>query len=207
MWIAKLHFDMKNRILPVFFLFGLTLGLANENESWIRINNLGYLPQSIKVAVLGSKAKVKVTSFSLVDAVTGKPVYSSKKITPKGAYGPFEPSFRLDFSGLEKTGRYFIQVNAITSPVLDVNADAYDNTAHSLLRYMRQQRCGYNPFLTDSCHLDDGYIIYNPKREGERIDVTGGWHDATDYLQYTTTSANAVYQLLLAYRENPEAFG
>lgn len=55
--------------------------------------------------------------------------------------------------------------------------------------------------------MDDGFIVYNPKREGERIDVTGGWHDASDYLQYTATSANAVYQLLLAYRENPGAFG
>src|SRR5690606_5308691 len=126
MWIVKLHFDMKNRMLLVFFLFCLSLGLANENESWIRINNLRYLPQSIKVAVLGSKAKMKVTSFALMEAVTGKQVYSSKKITPKGAYGPFESSFRSVFSDFENTGRYFIQVNAIESPVFDVNADVYD---------------------------------------------------------------------------------
>ena len=46
---------------------------------------------------------------------------------------------------------------------------------------MRQQRCGYNPYLVDSCHVDDGYIVYHPTKTGERIDVTGGWHDATDY--------------------------
>ena len=39
------------------------------------------------------------------------------------------------------------------------------------------------------------------------MDVTGGWHDATDYLQYTATSSNAIFQLLFAYRENPTAFG
>ena len=72
---------------------------------------------------------------------------------------------------------------------------------------MRQQRCGFNPYLVDSCHLDDGYIVYHPTKTGERIDVTGGWHDATDYLQYTATSANAVFQLLFSYRENPKAFG
>jgi hypothetical protein len=38
------------------------------------------------------------------------------------------------------------------------------------------------------------------------VDVTGGWHDAADYLQYVATSANAVYQMLFAYKENPEAF-
>ena len=72
---------------------------------------------------------------------------------------------------------------------------------------MRQQRCGYNPFLHDSCHTRDGYIIYHPAADSTHIDVTGGWHDATDYLQYTATSANAVYQMLLAYQLNPSAFG
>ena len=72
---------------------------------------------------------------------------------------------------------------------------------------MRQQRCGYNPFLKDSCHVHDGYIVYHPTKTGQHIDVRGGWHDATDYLQYTTTSANAIYQMMFAYRENPEAFG
>lgn len=197
---------MKNRMLLVFFIFAFAIGWAKE-ESWIRINNLGYLPQSIKVAVLGSKVEVEVKSFSLVDAVTGKKVYTSRRVMAKGAYGPFASSYRLDFSDFEATGRYFIQANTITSPEFDINANVYDNTADFLLKYMRQQRCGYNPFLTDSCHMDDGFIVYNPKREGERIDVTGGWHDASDYLQYTATSANAVYQLLLAYRENPGAFG
>lgn len=197
---------MKNRMLLVFFLFAFAIGWAKE-ESWIRINNLGYLPQSIKVAVLGSKVEVEVKSFSLVDAVTGKKVYTSRRVMAKGAYGPFASSYRLDFSDFEATGRYFIQAKTITSPEFEINANVYDNTADFLLKYMRQQRCGYNPFLTDSCHMDDGFIVYNPKREGERIDVTGGWHDASDYLQYTATSANAVYQLLLAYRENPGAFG
>lgn len=38
------------------------------------------------------------------------------------------------------------------------------------------------------------------------IDVRGGWHDASDYLQYGTTSANAIFQLLFAYQMNPTAF-
>jgi hypothetical protein len=45
--------------------------------------------------------------------------------------------------------------------------------------------------------------VDHPTRSGEKIDVTGGWHDATDYLQYVTTSANAVYNLLLAWRQHP----
>ena len=32
------------------------------------------------------------------------------------------------------------------------------------------------------------------------------WHDASDYLQYVTTSANAIYQMLFAYSQYPKAF-
>lgn len=165
------------------------------------------MPHTIKVAVLGSKKNIAVETFSLHDAVTNTKVYTSKKVSAKGAYGPFIASYRLDFTDFTKTGSYYIQVDDIKSPVFKINANVYDHTADFLLEYMRQQRCGYNPFLADSCHLDDGYIVYHPTKTGERIDVAGGWHDATDYLQYTATSANAVFQLLFSYRENPQAFG
>jgi peptidoglycan/xylan/chitin deacetylase (PgdA/CDA1 family) len=36
--------------------------------------------------------------------------------------------------------------------------------------------------------------------------VVGGWHDASDYLQYSSTSANATYHLLMAYRDFPTVF-
>ena len=72
---------------------------------------------------------------------------------------------------------------------------------------MRQQRCGFNPWLKDSCHTHDGYVIYGGKDDSLHIDVTGGWHDAADYLQYVATSANATYQMLFAFSENPSSFG
>ena len=87
-----------------------------------------------------------------------------------------------------------------------INDDVYNGTADFLLKYMRQQRCGYNPFLKDSCHTQDGFIIYHPELDSTFIDVTGGWHDASDYLQYVTTSVNANYQMMFAYQHNPDSF-
>jgi peptidoglycan/xylan/chitin deacetylase (PgdA/CDA1 family) len=196
----------KNLILVLTVLIILSCAKTEDN-AWIRINNLGYVPESIKVAVLGTKSNMEIHAFSLYDANTDTVVFNSKEVHEKGAYGPFTNSFRLDFSDFTESGSYYIQANTIKSPVFRINADVYDHTADFLLEYMRQQRCGYNPYLTDSCHLDDGYIVYHPTKTGQRIDVTGGWHDATDYLQYTATSANAVFQLLFSYRENPESFG
>ena len=203
---------MKKYILLIGIIV-LILSCANSRTkessaiAVVRINQLGYLPESIKVAVFGAKDKVVLESFTLHNAETDEEVFASTSPEPKGAYGPFESTYRLNFSKFITPGTYYIKAKAIKSPIFQINADVYDHTADFLLEYMRQQRCGYNPYLTDSCHLDDGYILYNPTKEGQRIDVTGGWHDATDYLQYTATSANAVSQLLLSYRDNPKAFG
>ncbi len=70
-----------------------------------------------------------------------------------------------------------------------------------------RQRLRYNPFLKDSCHTHDGFVIYHPTLDSTFIDVRGGWHDASDYLQYVTTSATATYQMLFAYQQNPNSFG
>ncbi|HKZ37673.1 MAG TPA: glycoside hydrolase family 9 protein, partial [Chryseolinea sp.] len=48
--------------------------------------------------------------------------------------------------------------------------------------------------------------VYGPMPDKTFINVSGGWHDATDYLQYTTTSANATYHLLAAHRDFPTVF-
>ena len=44
--------------------------------------------------------------------------------------------------------------------------------------------------LKDSCHTADGIVVDHPYKSGKWIDVTGGWHDASDYLQYVLTSTN-----------------
>src|SRR4029079_9523666 len=110
------------------------------------------------------------------------------------------------FSMFTGKGKYSIHVNSIVSPVFTIDETVYDGAADFCLRYMRQQRSGFNPFLRDSCHTHDGYTLYAPMADSTHIDVVGGWHDASDYLQYSTTSANATYHLLAAYRDFPSIF-
>ena len=181
--------------------------LPCKADEWIRINQLGYLPQSIKVAVFMSEADTDVKEYALVDAFTGKTVRTFTSTKATGKLGGMNSTYRLDFSNFQEPGTYYLKAGKAVSPRFPINAQVYNGTADFLLNYMRQQRCGYNPFLKDSCHVHDGYIVYHPTKTGKHIDVRGGWHDATDYLQYTTTSANAIYQMMFAYQENPEAFG
>lgn len=180
--------------------------------SWVRINQIGYLPEATKVAVFMSDDAVKVDGFELVDAFTGDVAWRSDAVRPTGALGQMRMTCRLDFSALKTDGAYYIKVlssgGEIRSEIFPINPKVYDGAADFVLNYMRQQRCGWNPFFKDSCHRKDGIIVGHPdpKKDSTFLDVTGGWHDASDCLQYTTTSANAIYQMMFAYQSNPEAF-
>ncbi|MGV3505096.1 MAG: glycoside hydrolase family 9 protein [Adhaeribacter sp.] len=175
-------------------------------QAWIRVNLLGYTPAGIKVAVWGGKGRERLRRFELVDAASGKVVYKGRASKPYGAYGPFAQSYRLDFSAFRQPGSYFLRAGTGQSPVFPIGQEVYRGSADFALRYLRQQRSGFNPYLRDSCHTTDGYTMYGPMPDSTRIDVAGGWHDASDYLQYATTSANATYHLLAAWRDYPGAF-
>ena len=182
------------------------LSFQSQPESWIRINLAGYKPQGTKVAVWGSKENVSIQGFEVVDKKSGSVVYKGKAGDAYGAYGPFRQTYRLNFSAFTKPGSYFLRAGTATSPEFRVAEDVYKGSADFAMKYMRQQRSGYNPYLKDSCHTDDGYTMYGPMPDTTHIDVSGGWHDATDYLQYSMTSANATYHLLAAYRDFPKSF-
>ena len=177
--------------------------------SWIRINLLGYQTKGSKVAVWCSKEYMEIKTFQLINAETKKIAFNGSTGKAFGSYGPFTQTYRLNFSNFNKPGRYYLQSGGTKSPVFEIGNDVYKGTADFCLRYMRQQRTGFNPFLKDSCHTDDGYVLYGEEAgipDSTYIDVVGGWHDASDYLQYSTTSANATYHLLAAYRDFPNAF-
>lgn len=198
--------NMKKKMMLIALLaFGLTHTIYADE--WIRINQLGYLPQSVKVAVFMSEDIKELSEYSLVDDYTGEVVETFYTPLSTGRYGNMQSTYRLNFSQFTRPGTYRLKAGDALSPSFPINTRVYDGTADFLLNYMRQQRCGYNPFLKDSCHVHDGYIVYHPTKTGQHIDVRGGWHDATDYLQYTTTSANAIYQMMFAYQQNPESFG
>jgi endoglucanase len=195
--------------LLLLLLPALSFTKNEEPQSWIRINQLGYTPNGVKVAVWCSKEQLATDNWQLIEVKTGKIATSGKTSNAFGAYGPFKQTFRLNFSSFKKAGRYYLQAGGVKSPEFEIGNDVYKGAADFCLRYMRQQRSGFNPFLKDSCHTHDGYVLYGEKagiKDSTKIDVVGGWHDASDYLQYSTTSANATYHLLMAYRDFPTVF-
>ncbi|RZK58682.1 MAG: cellulase [Pedobacter sp.] len=205
---------MKKLAICFAFIFILTLTsftpkpIIDSTNSWVRINLLGYQPKSVKVAIWASKTSHVPEKFELIDQ-NGKVVYTSSSIKSFGVYGPFTATARLNFSDFKTPGKYLIRIAEIKSPEIIIDDEVYRHTADFALRYMRQQRSGFNPYLQDSCHTHDGFVLNGARagiKDSTHFNASGGWHDASDYLQYSTTSANATYHLLMAYRDFPQAF-
>src|SRR4029079_7850064 len=87
-----------------------------------------------------------------------------------------------------------------------IREDTYAGAADTLLYYKREQRSGYNPLFKTVVHTRDGIVVDDSARAGKFVPVTGGWADASDYLQYVMTSTNATYVMLMAYRDHPGSF-
>jgi len=176
-----------------------------QENQWIRINQLGYRPGDCKVAVFLSTDNVTLKSFRVVDIKSGTTVLEKQLTSPQTSLEPFKSCYRLNFTEIKEEGSYRIIADNAAS-VFNISECTYNGSADFLLNYMRQQRCGFNPYLKDSCHTHDGYIVYGGLSDNLHINVSGGWHDAADYLKYVSTSANATYQMLFSYLENPDSF-
>jgi endoglucanase len=198
---------MKNIFISLILcMLSVTALSAIDKTGWIRINQLGYRNNDIKVAVLLSSKSLDIKSFKIIDVNSGKVAMKSVNAVKTVPLDPFVSCYRLNFTDLKKDGTYRIIAETIVSPDFRISDDVYDGAADFLLNYMRQQRSGFNPYVKDSCHTHDGYEIYGKSNDSAHINVSGGWHDAADYLQYVATSANATYQMLFAYSENAGVF-
>jgi hypothetical protein len=160
---------------------------------------VGYKPAEPKLAIAFSQAPI-AGGFLVLDADTGAAVYEGKTRVLAGEHwGRFDQHAELDFTAVTAPGTYALQVDDARSLPFRIVTDAHTRLPDQLLEFMRQQRCGYNPWLKAHCHQLDGRTVYGSSPPGTPIDVTGGWHDAGDLLKYHITSGNATAQMLLAY--------
>ncbi len=180
---------------------------APADRAFVRLNQAGFRVADVKSAVAFGDAALPET-FRVVDAASGAEVFSGRATAPANqSWGPFTRHATLDFSALQRPGQYRVRIGDVESPAFRVDARAYATLPDDLLEYMRQQRCGFNPFVNAVCHVHDGRTAFGPMPAGSDIDARGGWHDAGDQLKYLLTSSNATAQMLLAYQLAPALFG
>ena len=182
----------------------------------IKVNQVGYLPDAPKIAVLEGDAEAE--RFRVVDAATMAVVFEGEigraGIDPNSG----ERVRHLDFSALAEEGEYAVVVpGAGSSRKFRIARNVYYAPFFDALRSYTLGRSGLaidDPITGlkhAAGHTQDGEakldIDHPHAPAGTAVDVSGGWYDAGDYGKYVTTGAVTVAQLMLAYELNPEKFG
>jgi endoglucanase len=173
----------------------------STTTSWIRVNQLGYLPVARKVAVICSLETRSFRRFTMVDE-RGRRVLRPQSARPGGPFGPCASTHRLDFSRLQRPGTYRIIADDLSSPPVRIGPDVYRGAADTLLAYMRQQRSGFNPIFRDSVHhKTDAILVDHPGAFGDAFD-TDGLPDANGLPDVLDEARHGLEWLLRMYPED-----
>ena len=174
-------------------------------EPDININQVGYKPESKKTAVFRNVSGQK--EFSVINAVTKQTVYTGPLSSALSNSSANETNYQGDFSSVKDAGTYYISCSGLEdSYTFTIGDTVYNNLLDESVRMLYLQRCGTqindSKFGHAACHTDMA-TVYGTNN---KIDVSGGWHDAGDYGRYTVAAAKAVADLLYAYDADPSAY-
>lgn len=202
-WLKNRDFDKASRsFFAVAFLLVVS-ACAQGQEIFIRVNQIGYLPNEPKVVMAFSQTALP-SEFVLEKGLHD--IVFDARATPVDnvPWGEFSHHEELDFSSVHSPGKYVLKIGNDGCPI-QIGQSRYGELTQEVLEFMREQRCGYNPWFGTKCHQLDGRTAFGPEPAGTAIDVTGGWHDAGDTLKYLMTSEDATAQMLLAYLLAPKS--
>lgn len=176
-----------------------------EYEPPITTNQIGYRTNSKKIAVFRNIGNEK--EFSVINADTGAVVYTGELYGETMNSSADETNWFGDFSALTDEGIYYIKCgNLDQSYSFKISEDAYNNLLDDTVKMLYLQRCGCevidDTFGHKACHTSLA-TVYGTN---QKIDVSGGWHDAGDYGRYIVPAAKTVADLLNAYAANPELY-
>ncbi|MCR4690899.1 MAG: glycoside hydrolase family 9 protein [Lachnospiraceae bacterium] len=175
------------------------------DATMIAINQIGYLPFSKKEVTFSGDAIAE--TFELYDSAHNEMIASFFQTKPMQDRSTGRMCSRGDFSGICKHGRFKIVAGGVESCEFEISDLVYDQIFQESVYMLHLQRCGCElkyeeagDFAHKICHHEPAQI-YGTK---DRIDVSGGWHDAGDYGRYIVPAAKAVADLMLACELYPE---
>ena len=171
----------------------------------INVDQVGYRTDGIKTAVF--RDVTDQTEFKVVNADTKEAVFTGKLENMTENKSADETNWTGDFSSVKEAGRYYISCSGLDdSYTFEIGDKVYSNLLDDSVRMLYLQRCGVKvddkDFGHEPCHTSMA-TVYGTS---DKIDVSGGWHDAGDYGRYVVPAAKAVADLIYAYDAAPELY-
>jgi endoglucanase len=194
-------------LLSIWLLGSRELAYGAESKSvQIMVDQVGFLPDSAKIAMITASAK----TFEVKRGSDNATVFKGE-LAPATQDCDTGDSVRIaDFSKLKESGTYYLEVSGVgKSWTFSIRPDVFARTYYLAMRAFYGQRCGtavdlgseFPGYTHPACHLK-GEFQASSGRQGERDNV-GGWHDAGDYGRYIVNSGVSTGTVLWAW----EIFG
>jgi endoglucanase len=198
--------------------------------AFVRVNQVGYPTGAAKRAYLLSSADETGATFD-VRSSTGTTVFSGRVDSSLGSWSRnYSFVHALDFDAVTAPGTYTIVVTgplgaASPSFLIDTGPNVYGGALANALSFYQTERDGpsyvQNALRTAPAHLNDQhamtYVTPNANSSGRfsgdlqplgiRIDASGGWWDAGDYIKGVETLGYTTAMLLHGVRELPAQMG
>lgn len=176
----------------------------------VKVNQVGYEKNAAKVAVFADLAEGDST-FTVVNVNSGKVAFEGDITAPVKNSAADEMNSTGDFSALTEAGTYKVVTGGgEESYEFKIGYGIYGDSFKDVVRMLYLQRCGCEltsdlagDFAHPECHNTEA-TIYGTN---QKIDVSGGWHDAGDYGRYVVPGAKTVADLLLAFEKDVKVPG
>jgi endoglucanase len=200
------------------------------SSAFVRVNQVGYPSGAAKRAYLMSSVDQTGAAFAVRDA-SGAIVATGTAGPSLGSWsGTYSFVHPLDFDGVTAAGSYTISASgpvAASSPSfrVDTGENVYSGALANALFFYQTERDGPNyvpnALRSAPAHLNDqdamtyvtphansaGHFPGDLEPLGIRIDASGGWWDAGDYIKGVETLGYTTALLLHGVREFPNQMG
>jgi len=164
----------------------------------IKLNQLGFLPESAKWAVVPG---VAATSFKVINTATGAEVFSGS-LGAATIWDAAEESVKLaDFSSVKTPGDYLVRVEGVNdSYPFTIANDVYSAVTAASIKafYFNRNSAELLPahagvFARPLGHPDTQVLVHPSAASAARpagtvISAPKGWYDAGDYNKYIVNS-------------------
>lgn len=191
------------------------LAVLHLSAQEIKVNQLGYYPNSAKVAIVpGQTATNYVVVNDKGDTAIQGQLSTAKYWTHSEEYVQL-----ADFTSLEITGQYKVVVDGVGESVyFAIAGDVYASIGKGLLKSYYFQRASSaieetygGIWKRNAGHPDTEVYVHSSaatanRPEGTVISGPKGWYDAGDFNKYIVNSGISTYTLMAMYEHYPDYF-
>lgn len=185
---------------------------VDSSSSYIMVNQLGFLPDSPKIAVVPA---VGAMTFDII-STDGHVVFSGPLSSAETWEVAGESIKRADFSELKSAGEYRVSVAGLkNSAPFSIGEDIYSTVHDAAIKAyyfnrastaLEEKHAGV--YARPAGHPDTEVMIHQSaasqaRPTGTKISAPKGWYDAGDYGKYIVNSGISTYTLLTAYQHFP----